>query len=126
MFLLKIIPDTYRTVQEELYLLGGAVLLGIPSGIFFDFLRFFRRIIRHHFLTVMLEDIIFLVFSSFLLLSYISAFAEGEFRMYLVIGWLCGFLLHECTLGSFILHIWDSFARICKKILSSFVKHAKK
>lgn len=126
MALIKLLPETFYTVPEELMLLGGSVLLGIPSGIFFDFLRFFRRIAKHHFLTVMLEDMIFLILTSFLLLSYVSTFAGGIFRMYMVIGWLCGFLLYISTVGNLILHLWERFARICEKIKAFFVKYAKK
>lgn len=126
MTLLKLIPETFYTVQEELMLLGGSVLLGIPSGIFFDFLRFFRRIVKHHYFTVMLEDIIFLILTSFLLLCYVSTFGNGIFRMYIVIGWLCGFLLYIYTVGNLILHLWERFARICEKIKAFFVKYAKK
>ena len=124
--LLKIVPETYRTVQEELLLLGGAVLLGIPSGILFDFFRFLRRLISHHWAITMLEDIFFLLLVSFLLLCYISGFANGEFRMYYIIGCLCGFVLHECTLGNLFFSLWDSFARICRKLTHVFVKSHKK
>ncbi|MBR4319561.1 MAG: spore cortex biosynthesis protein YabQ [Oscillospiraceae bacterium] len=126
MMLAKLIPETFCTVQEELLLLGGSVLLGIPSGIFFDFLRLFRRIVPHHAFTVMLEDIFFLLVTSFLLLCYVSTFAGGIFRMYLVIGWLSGFLLYIGTVGNFILHLLERFARICGKIKAFFVKYPKK
>jgi hypothetical protein len=126
MMLIKLLPETFYTVQEELMLLGGSVLLGIPTGIFFDFLRLFRRIVKHHFLTVMLEDMLFLLLTSFLLLCYVSTFAGGVFRMYLVIGWLCGFLLYICTVGNLILALLERFARICEKIKAFFVKYPKK
>lgn len=126
MLFLQIVPETFRTVEEELLLLGGSVLLGIPAGIFFDLLRFFRRIIPHHAAAVLLEDIFFLLLVSFLLLCYVSAFARGEFRFYYVFGCLCGFGLYEALVGGPVLYLWDSFARICKKLFLSFVKHAKK
>lgn len=124
--LLKIVPETFRTVREELFLLGGAVLLGIPAGILFDLFRFLRRLIRHHWSVTMLEDIFFLLLISFLLLCYVSAFADGIFRMYYVIGCLCGFVLHECLLGNLFFSLWDSFARICRKLTHVFVKSDKK
>lgn len=126
MLLLKIAPETFRTVEEELLLLGGSVLLGIPSGILFDLFRFLRRLIPHHWSVTMLEDIFFLIVTSFLLLCYVSGFARGEFRMHYVIGCLCGFVLHECTLGRFFFSLWDGFVRICRKIIIIFVKPDKK
>lgn len=126
LYLLKPAPEIYHTVEEELFLLGGSVLLGIPSGIVCDLLRFLRRLLPHHWSAVLLEDILFLILISFLLLCYVSGFARGEFRMYIVIGWLCGFLLHECTLGNLILHLWDSLARNFRKLLNLFVKSDEK
>jgi len=119
-------PDTFRTVEEELLLLAGAVILGLPAGLVFDSLRFFRRILRHHWAAVMLEDITFLVFISFLLLTYVSTFGKGQFRFYYLIACLCGFVIYECTIGRLLFCLWDSFARICKKLLTTFVKHSKK
>ena len=46
--------------------------------------------------------------------------------MYLVIGWLSGFLLYIGTVGNFILHLLERFARICGKIKVFFVKYPKK
>ena len=126
LFLSPIAPDTFRTVEEELLLFAGAFALGFPAGAIFDFLRFLRRIIRHHWSAVMLEDIAFLILLSFLLLTYVSAFAKGQFRLYHVIACLCGFVIHECTLGRLFFSLWDSFARICKKLSTNFVKHSKK
>ena len=43
---LKTVPENFHTVKEELFLLGGAVVLGIPAGILFDFFRFLRRLLQ--------------------------------------------------------------------------------
>jgi len=124
--LLKMAPETFRSVEEELLLFAGAVLLGIPAGILSDFFRFLRRLLPHHWSAVMLEDFLFLILLSFLLLTYVSTFARGEFRFYHVIACLCGFVIHECTLGRFFFLVWDRFVRICKKLSTTFVKHSKK
>ncbi len=119
-------PEIYRTVEEELILLGGSVLLGIPSGIFCDFLRFFRRIVHHHRIAVFLEDILFFILASFLLLCYISGFGRGEFRMYMVVGMACGFLLHECTLSYCIFSVYDFFARKIYNLWKKIIQLTKK
>ena len=126
MLLLKIAPETFRTVEEELLLFAGAVTLGIPAGMLSDLFRFLRRIFRHHWAVVMLEDFLFLILLSFLLLVYVSAFAGGDFRFYYVLACLCGFVIYECTLGRLLFLVWDSFVRICRKLLTTFVKHSKK
>lgn len=135
------LPETYRTVSEQLLLFGGSVLLGVPAGILFDCMRLVRKMIRHHAAAVMAEDAAFLTAVSFLLLCYVSAFARGEFRIYYAAGCLTGFLMYECTAGrvtvrlaSGVLHVLllpvraagTAFALICKKVCGRFVRNSKK
>lgn len=125
--------ETFRTVEEELFLFGGSVLLGFPAGILFDITRLCRKIFPHKLFSVAIEDILFLLCSSVMLLCYASAFGRGEFRFYYSIGCLCGFVFYYCTLGKIIMQcsdllllpfhwIGNRFVRICRKIRRSFVK----
>ena len=93
------IPDTFRTVQQELALFGGSVLLGIPSGIFLDGFRLFRRCVRHPALAAAVEDALWLLGTAVLLLCYASACAKGVFRVYYAVGCLLGLIVYELTLG---------------------------
>ncbi len=135
------VPDTYVLAQEQLLLFGGACLLGIPIGLLADILRLLRRLLPHHSLLVMLEDILFLLGASLLLLGYTHAFAGGIFRLYYAAGCLIGFILHECTLGLLIMQTlgkvceWlqrllspcrSRIALFCKKVCGGFVRNHKK
>lgn len=135
--LLQTIPETFRTVDEELLLFGGAILLGIPAGILFDITRLLRKVIHHHSILIAAEDILYFISVSFLLLCYTSAFAGGEFRFYFIIGCLIGFIAYYCTLGVVIMRcseillapvrwFWNRFVCICGKLRQTFVKCAKK
>ena len=131
------IPDTFWTTQEELALFGGSVLMGIPAGILFDGFRLFRRCIRHPALAVAVEDILWLLGVSVLLLCYASACARGVFRAYYAAGCLLGFLLYEVTLGEPAVKLLDllrkmlcvplrwvrcGLASICTKMQGRFVR----
>lgn len=111
----KIIPETYFLVQEELLLFGGACLLGLPAGIFFDLLRAVRAVFPHHGIAVALEDIVFCCLCAMLLLCYTFAFARGEFRLFYVWGFCIGFVLYICTAGSLFLKCFRKIIRICKR-----------
>ena len=135
------IPDTFWTTQEELTLFGGSILLGIPAGLLFDVFRLFRRCIRHPAPAVAAEDTLWLLGVSLLLLFYASACAKGVFRAYYAAGCLIGFVLYELTLGTPTVRMLDllrqilcvplrwvgrSFASICTKINSRFVRIIQK
>ena len=129
--------ETFRTVDEELLLFGGSILLGIPAGVVWDILRLFRKLLRHHAVMVACEDIFYLICLSFLFLCYTSTFGGGDFRVYYIIGCLLGFLVYYFTIGAFLMKcsdlilmpmhwLWDHFVCICIKLKLSFVKYAKK
>ncbi len=135
------IPDTFWTTQEELLLFGCAVLLALPAGVLFDLLRLFRRLIPHHPLAVALEDVLWLLTVSLLLLLYATAFAKGVFRVYYAAGCLLGFVIYLCTIGRVTVpllarllrtaglpavRLGQGFAKICTKVRHRFVKSSKK
>lgn len=139
--MLRYIPDTYWTTQEELTLFGGAILLGIPAGLFFDLFRLLRRLLPHRTAAVAAEDVLWLLGVGTLLLCYASGFAKGVFRGYFAVGCGLGFVLYECTLGRLLLPAAERTVRlllrplqraavgialICKKGAGRFVKVSKK
>ena len=134
------IPDTYWTIREELALFGGSCLLGIPSGLLFDGFRTFRRCVRHPAWAVAVEDALWLLGVTVLLLVYASACAKGVFRAYYAAGCLLGFVLYEMTLGQPAMRLFDGirklfavpfgwakagFITICTKMRARFVGFAK-
>ncbi len=136
-----VIPGTYTSPGEQLLLFAGACLLGIPWGLLFDSLRLLRRLIPHHPVLVAVEDVLFPVLCAILLLGYTTAFAGSVFRIYYLWGCVLGFVLYECTVGTFVLKaagvlcgvfsiplggMWRTFALICKKAGQIFVKNNKK
>ncbi|MDE6707684.1 MAG: spore cortex biosynthesis protein YabQ [Oscillospiraceae bacterium] len=135
--LLQVAPETFRTVDEELLLFFGAILLGIPAGIVFDVTRLFRKLLKHNIILVALEDILYFILISFLMLCYISAFGRGEFRVYYLVGCFLGFMVYYYTLGAIIMRfsdillmpvhwVWNKIIWICGKLKQAFVKYAKK
>ncbi len=130
MMALQIVPETYFTANEQLLLFGGACLLGIPAGLAFDAGRILRRTLPHRAAVVAIEDVLFLLYVSLLLLGYSYAFARGEFRVYYAMGCLLGWALYACTIGRLVVGVLAGLLRvpcwICKKICLRFVGNSKK
>ena len=74
-----IIPETFVSVEMQLLLFAGSCLMGIPCGMTADFFRFLRKILPHHTIGVLLEDIFCCTIIALLLAGYMTAFAKGDF-----------------------------------------------
>lgn len=100
---MRIVPETYFTVSEELRLFGLSCIMGAAVGVAFDAVRAVRLIFPHNKLLVAFEDTAFLLLYSTALTAFAAAAARGELRMYFVIGNILGFLVYFVTLGSIVM-----------------------
>lgn len=129
--MMRIIPETYFLVPEQLLLFGGACLMGVPAGLLLDLFRLLRVCFPHHSAAVVLEDVILCVLWAFMLLAFTYAFARGEFRMYYAAGMFLGMLLYETVFGVWLLRLMrllkkKRFAPICRKKQTRFGKTSEK
>ncbi len=139
-----IIPETFRSVSEQLTLFGISCLLGIGIGICWDICRAVRIIFPYNSVLVALEDILFACGYAIFLSAFVSAAARGEFRFYYVIGNLLGFALYLATVGSAVVRtirklftlingafnviirpFKSLYAFLCKKYGAKFVRSSK-
>lgn len=118
----NIIPETYFSFTEhtQLFLLSCAV--GIILGIIYDFFRTFRIIIPHNAVLVMLEDIIFFAVYIIIFISFISAYARGQFRIFYILGNIIGFILYFFTVGRIAVLVIKKLVYLIKSILLIILK----
>jgi len=112
-----IIPETYFSFSEHTQLFFFSCLLGVMLGIIYDFFRAFRIIIPHNSILVMIEDIAFSVIYIILIISFTSAFARGEFRVFYIFGNILGFILYFCSVGRIALMIIKKIVSLIKSVL---------
>lgn len=118
----SIIPETYFSFTEHTLLFFYSCLMGVILGIIYDFFRVFRIVIPHNSILVMLEDIIFSLIYIIFIVSFTSAFARGEFRVFYVFGNLLGFILYFFTLGRIAVLIIRKLILYFKSILLFLLK----
>lgn len=115
------IPDTFLTIHEETLLFLASVLLGCGLGILFDLLRTLRMLLPHKSWFVALEDVLFLLVWAGAVVSFTSAFAKGDLRMYYILGNIIGFVLYRLILGnpvtSLLRRIFGGIFRLLRWIL---------
>ncbi|MCT4597513.1 MAG: spore cortex biosynthesis protein YabQ [Vallitalea sp.] len=99
-----------------------SVLNGLFLGVIYDFIRIFRRIIKHSRLVVNVEDFIFWVFGSLIIFIEIFNNNDGTIRGFLYIGVFLGLILYFLLISKWVLTIFMKLYGIIKKILAFIFK----
>lgn len=120
-----IVPETFFTVSEELWLFFISCAAGAVFGIYYDIFRVLRLTVPHHGFFVFLEDVIFLSSYALFLSAFASAEARGELRAYYALGGILGFILYYFTIGRFVMRFMSKIIGIIKISITAIVKPAK-
>ena len=123
------VPETFFSVQEELFLFLLSCVSGVFIGIFYDVFRAIRLIINHNTFFVVIEDVIFLGCYAVFLSAFASVMARGELRFYFIIGNAIGFIIYFFTIGSVIIRslkkLFDFIFTPIKSLYVIFFNKAK-
>ena len=120
----------YNFSQEQIFIFF--FIIGITIGIIFDIFRVIRKSFKTPDLITFIEDLIFLIITSFLIIFSIIKLNGGEIRFYLFLGIFVGILIYFLTISNLCVIILSGFVRICKKIfkipyicIKRILKHSK-
>lgn len=119
------VPETFFSVHEQLVLFGLSCLCGAAIGVLFDVFRTLRTVLPHNGALVALEDVIFLIGWTIILVAFTSAAARGEFRFYYVIGSVIGFTLYLVTVGSVVICTIKKLCRIISAVFNVIMRPFK-
>lgn len=111
------IPDTFLSVQEETTLFFLSAVMGGALELVWDGVRAFRIVVPHKKTAEAIEDAFFLVVWAGCLVSFTSAFAKGDMRVFYIVGNILGFILTRLTIGNPVTRL---LSRIVKAIYSFF------
>lgn len=101
--------------QEQIFILF--FIIGLIIGIIFDFFRAIRKNFKSSDFTTLIEDIVFLGFTTFLIIFSVIRINGGEVRFYLFLAIFFGILLYSLTISNLCVIIFSVIVRICKKML---------
>lgn len=106
-------------VSKQLYIFGWAIAFGAFIGLFYDFIRIFRRIIPHKKIAIGIEDLIFWLITGIMVYGYIFNTNDGKMRGFIFIGLSLGIILYYLLFSNLI---------VCKTtgMLKTFIKFIKK
>jgi spore cortex biosynthesis protein YabQ len=84
-----------NAIFYELRFFGASILWGIILLILYDFLRIFRRIVKHNSIIVGMQDIIYWVISSILIFRMMYQQNDGVIRGFSILAMLLGMILYH-------------------------------
>lgn len=102
-----------ESIIFELRYFIASILCGAALAMCYDFIRIFRRIVKHGAIIMAIEDIIFWILAAFIMFGVILFTNNGDVRWYAVAGMFMGMLIYIVTLSRLI--VW-AFTGIIKKI----------
>lgn len=97
------VPETFFSINEEVFLFGLSCLFGVIIGICYDVFRTARILFPHNTVLIVIEDVVFMAGYAVFLTSFASVCARGEMRFYYMAGNAIGFIIYFFTLGSIII-----------------------
>lgn len=104
----------YNFSQEQIFILF--FVIGLIISIIFDFFRAIRKNFKTSDFATLIEDIVFLGITSFLIIFSIIKINGGEVRFYIFLAIFFGILLYSLTISNLCVIIFNVIVRICKKI----------
>ena len=107
-------------VQLQLFVVF--IINGFVIGIIFDTFRVIRKTFKHKDFVIYIQDILFWILSAIVLLYSTFIFNDGEFRFFLLVGAIFGFIIYLFTLSKIFIKINVNMLKFIKKLSSKILK----
>lgn len=108
------------SVQSQTYIFLATLIAGIVIGLIYDFYRLFRYYSRPKKIKTFIQDLLFWLFLSLMIVIFVHHVNEGELRGFIFIGFTIGIILYSRLLSKkiirFISYIIDLIIDKVKKI----------
>lgn len=101
-------------IIQEISFLMYAIVMGILITFVYDWIRIFRRVLRHNLFFISFEDLLFWIGCSIAIFLMFYEENNGTLRWFAIIGAALGMGLYKMTLSRFLVHY---ASRIMQKAL---------
>lgn len=110
----------FETLKQS-YIFLGAIYFGLISGILFEMLSFFFG--KKNKIYIWIKDILFSIFSTLLFIVCIKTINYGEFRLYILLAFIVGFILEHLTIGFLIEKLIQFTCKFFKMVYNKLMKN---
>lgn len=95
------------------------VLIGAIIACVFDFFRAYRKLKKVSVVAVIIQDIIFFIIVTVIIVYSIIKLLDSQIRLYIIIAIILGCSIYFCTISKFVIKIYMSFFNMSKEIITS-------
>lgn len=114
------------SVYSQIKILLIFSLSGIAIGTVFDIFRIQRKIVKIHDVITYIQDALFWIISSVILIITIVRYTDGEIRSYMILGLFIGVFVYFLLISKLFIKIALYIAKIINKIVSKILYPFKK
>ena len=112
----------YANNFEQLVSFIYFIVIGVVLSIIFDIFRILRRTIKTSDIVTNIQDILFCIITSIIILSSIFMFNNGELRLYIFIGITIGVTLYMIFISKYFIKFNVAIINFIKKLLNFIIK----
>ena len=109
-------------IYDEMTLFAICMLLGAILAMVYDIIRIFRLFVPHADVFVDIEDLIFWIFTAWMVFRTLVIYNRGALRAYAFIGMFLGVILYSLTLSKLLMFIVRKVVPYWKKLFGLFAK----
>lgn len=113
-------PDIAIAVQTRLFMMAFG--FGFLLGVVYDLCRILRLTVTRGKIAVFVVDILYFLAAGISVFLFMLAYNQGEFRFYLILGIIFGFLIYYFTFGAFLLKWSNRLIRTLRRVLKAILR----
>lgn len=91
------------SLQSQLYIFLATLIGGLVIGLAYDFYRLFRYYFKPKRVKTFIQDLLFWILLSLVIVLFINKVNEGEFRGFLFLGFTLGIILYSRLLSKYVI-----------------------
>ena len=116
----------YAISQCQIFIIF--LIIGLCTGIFFDFFRALRKTFKTSNFVTNIEDVIFISIVGIFTINTLIIVNNGQIRFYILLAIIFGITFYFLTISKICFKIFQILMKFCKKILffPIFLKKFKK
>lgn len=113
-------PEVAIAVQTRLFMMAGG--FGFLLGVAYDLCRILRLTVTRGRIAVFIVDVLYFLAAGLSVFLFMLAYNQGEFRFYLILGIILGFLIYYFTFGAFILKWSNRLIRLLRRTMKAVLR----
>lgn len=109
----------FETLKQS-YIFLGAIYFGLICGILFEILQFFLG--KKNKVFILIKDVLFSLLSTILFIICLKLVNYGEFRLYILLAFIVGFILERTTIGFLVEKLIQFICKFIRFVYNKLMK----